>query len=84
MTRTMKKLRMGPKEKNLLAEWDPETITEERLKEIKEIFDAWLAKGVAFNVTLADQESGAYGVLMKEFDKEKDILLYPRVQGGGQ
>ncbi len=82
MNRTMKQIQMGKSVTK--AEWDSETVTEERLTEIKKIFDAWLIVGVAFNVTVTDQEAGADGSLMKEFDKEKDILLFPRLQGGAR
>lgn len=79
MIRTMKQ--MG--QKAPVAEWDPETIDEDKLAEIREQFDDWLAKrGIAFDVSIENKEKGADGTMMREFDRNKDILLAPYFQGG--
>jgi len=61
----------------VLAEWDPETATPERLMEIEREFDARIRQGW-FAADVTSQRN----VLIREFDPDAEILLVPRVQGG--
>jgi len=74
----LKKLRMicagGDK---LLAEWDTETVSPERLTEIEKEFNEKIAQGW-FAADISDKRD----VLIHEFNPEAEILLIPRVQGG--
>jgi len=81
----LKKLRMicagGDK---TLAEWDPQTISSDRLAEIETEFNAKMAQGwFAADITVADPKTGADGKFIRKFDPNAEILLIPRVQGGG-
>ena len=74
----LKKLRMicagGDK---TLAEWDTESVSEQRLAEIEKEFKDKVAQGW-FAADISDKKD----VLIKEFDPKAEILLIPRVQGG--
>jgi len=61
----------------LLAEWDTETVSPERLKEIEQEFNEKIAQGW-FAADISEKKS----VLIREFDPNAEILLIPRVQGG--
>ncbi len=81
----LKKMRMicagGDK---TLAEWDTETVSSGRLVEIEKEFNDKMARGFfAADITVKDPKTGADGQLIREFDPNADILLIPRVQGGG-
>ena len=75
----LKKLRMicagGDK---TLAEWDTETITPEQLAEIEKEFNEKMAQGW-FAADISEKQD----VLIREFNPSAEILLIPRVQGGG-
>ena len=74
----LKKLRMicagGDK---TLAEWDTETVSQQRLIEIEKEFKEKVAQG-----WFAADISNKKDVLIREFDPAAEILLIPRVQGG--
>ena len=74
----LKKLRMicagGDK---LLAEWDTETVSPQRLEEIEKEFNQKIAQGW-FAADITEKRD----VLIREFDPQAEILLIPRVQGG--
>ncbi len=75
MTRTMRMLcNEGDK---LMAEWDAETISAQRLAEIETEFKKKMAEGW-FAVDIHDKQNR----LIRDFDPNADILLIPRVQGG--
>lgn len=60
-----------------VCEWDTETVSPDRLKEIEIEFQQRLREGWwAADVT--DKRD----VIIHEFDPSADILLMPRVQGG--
>ena len=61
----------------LLAEWDTETISPQRLTEIEKEFNEKMAQGW-FAADISDKRD----VLIREFDPNAEILLIPRVQGG--
>jgi len=61
----------------VLAEWDMETATPERLMEIEQEFDARIREGW-FAADMRSQPD----VLITKFDPDAEILLIPRVQGG--
>jgi hypothetical protein len=75
---TLKRLRMicagGDK---TLAEWDTETVSQQRLAEIEREFNEKLAQGW-FAADISDKKD----VLIREFNPNAEILLIPRVQGG--
>jgi hypothetical protein len=74
----LKKLRMicasGDK---LLAEWDTETVSQQRLAEIEREFNEKVAQGW-FAADISEKRDK----LIREFDPNAEILLIPRVQGG--
>lgn len=73
-----RKLRMmSPGGDTTLAEWETETLSPERLKEIEKEFNKRLKQGYF----AADITEGR-NTLVKEFDPKADTLLVPRVQGG--
>jgi hypothetical protein len=61
----------------MLAEWDTETITPDRLAEIAKEFNDKIAQG-----WLAADILEKRNRLIQEFDPNAEILLIPRVQGG--
>ena len=74
----LKKLRMicaGGDE--TLAEWDTDTVSPQRLREIEQEFNEKIAQGW-FAADIAEKR----GVLIREFEPNAEILLIPRVQGG--
>jgi hypothetical protein len=74
----MKRMRMmSVRGDDELACWDPATVSEERLAEIEREFNKKMAEGF-FAADLTDGKN----TLIKEFDKNADILLSPRVCGG--
>lgn len=75
MLRTM--VKMSGKGDEVVAEYDTETITPERLAEIEAEFDAMTAKGF-FAADVTDKKNE----FIKKFDPEADILMIPQVQGG--
>jgi len=74
----LKKLRMicagGDK---VLAEWDTETVSQQRLAEIEKEFNEKVAQGW-FAADLSEKRD----VLIREFNPDAEILLIPRVHGG--
>src|SRR6516162_6570973 len=74
----LKKLRMicagGDK---TLAEWDTETVSQQRLAEIEREFNEKVAQGW-FAADISEKRN----VLIREFDPNAEILLIPKVQGG--
>lgn len=76
----LKKLRMicasGDK---TLAEWDTDTVSDERLAEIEKEFKQKLAQGW-FAADITEKRD----VLIQEFNPAAEILLIPRVQGGAR
>jgi hypothetical protein len=60
-----------------LAEWETESVSEQRLAEIEKEFKDKVAQGW-FAADISDKKD----VLIKEFDPKAEILLIPRVQGG--
>jgi hypothetical protein len=74
----LKKLRMicagGDK---TLAEWDTDSVTQQRLAEIEKEFNEKVAQGW-FAADISEKRD----VLIREFDPNAEILLIPRVQGG--
>ena len=75
MIRTMRMLCLvGDK---VIAEWDTETISPDRLKEIETEFKEKMAAGW-FAVDIHEKRNE----LIREFDSNAEILLIPRVQGG--
>jgi hypothetical protein len=61
----------------VLAEWDTETVSPERLAEIEKEFNELIAQGW-FAADISDKQ----GALIREFCPEAEILLIPKVQGG--
>jgi hypothetical protein len=61
----------------VIAEWDTETVSPQRLTEIETEFKEKMAAGW-FAVDITDKRD----TLMKQFDPNAEILLIPRVQGG--
>jgi hypothetical protein len=61
----------------VVAEWDTETVSPERLKEIETEFKEKMAAGW-FAVDINEKRNQ----LMREFHPDAEILLIPRVQGG--
>ncbi len=75
MIRTMRMLcNEGDK---LMAEWDAETVSPERLAEIEIEFTKKMAEGW-FAVDIREKQNN----LIRQFDPNAEILLIPRVQGG--
>ncbi len=60
-----------------IAEWDTESLTPKRLHEIEQEFNLYREKGWF----AADLTNGR-NTLVENFDKDADLLLIPRVQGG--
>ena len=60
-----------------LAEWDTDTVSPQRLREIEQEFNEKIAQG-----WFAADISEKRGVLIREFEPNAEILLIPRVQGG--
>ena len=68
---------MGMKGDEVLAEWDTDTATPARIKEIEEEFNRKMKEGYfAADITNDKNE------LIQKFDQEADILLMPKMQGG--
>ena len=61
----------------VIAEWDTETVSPQRLAEIQTEFEQKTAEGW-FAVDIHDKRNR----LIREFDRNAEILLIPRVQGG--
>jgi hypothetical protein len=74
----LKKLRMicagGDK---VLAEWDTDTVSQQRLAEIEKEFKEKVAQGW-FAADISEKRD----VLIREFNPDAEILLIPRVHGG--
>lgn len=60
-----------------LAEWDTDSVSDERLAEIENEFREKMAQGW-FAADITDKKD----VLIQNFDPDAEILLIPRVQGG--
>ena len=60
-----------------LAEWETETVTQQRLADIEKEFNEKVAQGW-FAADISEKRD----VLIREFDPNAEILLIPRVQGG--
>lgn len=60
-----------------LAEWDTETVSAERLTEIETEFKEKMDQGW-FAVDIYEKKN----VVIRQFDKNAEILLIPKVQGG--
>jgi len=73
--RTIRKL--SGKGDEPVAEWETETVTPERLKEIETEFRALMDKGY-FAADLTDGKN----TIVKDFNPLADFLMIPRVQGG--
>jgi hypothetical protein len=74
----IRKLRvLSPRGDETLAEWDTQTITPEQLHQIESEFDAKMRQGF-FAADVTDGRN----LLIKKFDRNADMLLIPRVQGG--
>ena len=61
----------------VIAEWDTETVSPERLAEIETEFKERMAAGW-FAVDINEKRDQ----LIRQFDPNAEILLIPRVQGG--
>jgi hypothetical protein len=61
----------------VITEWDTDTISPDRLREIETEFKQRMAEGW-FAVDIHDKRNQ----LIREFDPNAEILLIPRVQGG--
>jgi len=61
----------------VVAEWDTEAVSPQRLTEIETEFEEKMAAGW-FAVDITDKRD----TLIKKFDPNAEILLIPRVQGG--
>jgi hypothetical protein len=74
----LKRLRMicagGDK---VIAEWDTETISPDRIAKIEKEFNEKVSQGW-FAADISDNRN----VLIRQFDQNAEILLIPRVQGG--
>lgn len=73
--RTLRK--MSHKGDETVAEWDPKTVSPERLAEIEAEFNQYLARGW-FAADITDKRD----VIVHKFDPQADILLMPKVCGG--
>lgn len=60
-----------------LAEWDTETVSPQRLREIETEFEAKMRHGF-FAADVTDGRNR----LIRKFNPKADTLLIPRVQGG--
>ena len=60
-----------------LAEWDTDTVSQQRIAEIEREFNEKVAQGW-FAADISEKRD----VLIREFDPKAEILLIPRVQGG--
>jgi hypothetical protein len=60
-----------------VAEWDPETISNEQLDRIEAEFNSKIRQGF-----LAADLTDGRNVLINKFNRNADTLLIPRVQGG--
>ena len=61
----------------VLAEWNTETVTPDRLAEIEHEFNDKMAQGF-FAADITDKKD----VLIRKFDPNAEIMLIPKVQGG--
>jgi hypothetical protein len=61
----------------ILAEWDMETVSPQRLTEIETEFKEKMDAGW-FAVDINEKRNQ----LIRKFDRQAEILLIPRVQGG--
>lgn len=67
----------------ILAEWDTETVSKEKLTEIEAEFNEKMKQGYfAANITVDNPFWGTDGKFIHEFDPNVEILLIPRVCGG--
>lgn len=62
---------------DVVAEWDTETVSPERLKQIEQEFNTLLAQGY-----FAGDITDGKNTLVKEFSPDADYVMIPRVQGG--
>ena len=77
--RTLRRLSSGGD--TVLAEWDTDTLTPERLQEIEKEYKELVSKGFApFDIT--DKKDAFIGD--GKFHPEADTLLIPRMQGGAE
>ena len=60
-----------------VAEWDTETVTDERIREIEHEFKTRVAEGY-FAADVDKRE------IIKQFDPSVNTVLIPKVQGGGE
>ncbi len=76
MTRSIRKCSSGGD--TLLAEYDTDTVTPERLQEIEKEFNELMSKGgmVAFDVTDHKDEQ------IRGFKPDADIMFGPQIVGG--
>ena len=70
-------VKMSGKGDEVVAEWETETATPERLAEIEKEFNEMVGRGY-FAADITDQRNE----FVKEFDPNADILMIPRIQGG--
>ena len=75
MKRTMRM--MGPEGDKVIAEWDTEEVTQEKLDEIEAEFERRMQQGY-FAADITDKRD----VLVRKFDPAADILLIPQMRGG--
>ncbi len=68
---------MGAKGDELLAEWDTETVTPQRLTEIETEFNDKMKNGY-FAADIREDKNE----IIKKFDPQADILMMPKMQGG--
>ena len=74
----LRKMRvMGTAGDKTLAEWDTETLSSQRAREIEIDFDAKLRQGF-FAADITDGRN----ILINKFDPNADTLLIPPVRGG--
>ena len=75
MLRTIRKLAASGDD--LVAEWNPETVSAERLAEIEQEFNGLMQRGyVAADIT------DGRNTLVEQFDANADLLMLPKVCGG--
>ena len=70
-------VKMSGKGDEVVAEWETETATPERLAEIEKEFKEMVGRGY-FAADITDQRNE----FVKDFDPNADILMIPRIQGG--
>lgn len=75
MERSLRK--MSGNGDDVIAEWDTETVTPERLADIEGEFRRLQARGY-FAADITDGRD----VLVERFDPKANLLMIPRVQGG--